>query len=39
MDRGKMNIVVVSPRLPILNDNGVGNYNFMHKKKGREATR
>jgi hypothetical protein len=28
-----MNIAVVSPRLPILNDNGVGNYNFMHKKE------
>jgi hypothetical protein len=37
MDRGKMNIVVVSSRLPILNDSGVGNYNFMHRKKGREA--
>jgi len=33
-----MNIVVVSSRLPILKGNGVGNYNFMHKKKGREAT-
>jgi len=33
-----MNIVLVSSRLPILNENGVGNYNFMHKKKGRQAT-
>lgn len=33
-----MNIVVVSSRLPILKYNGVGNYNFMHKKKGRDAT-
>lgn len=33
MDLGKTNTVDVSPRLPILNDNGVGNYSFMHKKK------
>jgi hypothetical protein len=32
-----MNTIVASPELPILNDNGVGNYSFTYKKKLMEG--
>jgi hypothetical protein len=31
-----MNTIVASSELPILNDNGVGNYSFIHRKKLKE---
>jgi hypothetical protein len=33
MDLGTMNAIVISSELSILNDNRVGNYSFMYKKK------
>lgn len=31
-----MNTIVVSPELPILNDNEVGNYSFTYKNSGSQ---
>jgi hypothetical protein len=38
-DLGTMNTIVASAQPPILNDNGVGNDSFMHKRKLMERLR